>query len=177
MICAQNLKQEILNTLTSLNQDIALIAIDEIVDVLRSWRTEYGESKELMEIACRKLSLDKPTVQIYIRCPQLIPVMEALRKGEPVRKLKVTMTEEGRCWWYALLILQVLSKCDGLLSHVRLVRWLSHRADAGQLRQALEYLRSSGIVDTFQVKGTDPLRPTTWHRVVGMGMENACKTT
>ena len=61
--------------------------------------------------------------------------------------------------WHALLIIRVLLKCDGAFSHVRLVRWLSHRADARPLRQALECLRGAGIAQTFHVNGSDPLRP------------------
>ena len=113
------------------------MGIGEIFDVLRAWWAEYGESKKLIDAACVKLSLDRTAGQIYLRCPELIPVMERLRHGEPVSRLKVTMSEEGRRWWHALLVVDVLRKCSGVISHVRLVRWLGHRADAVQVIQGM----------------------------------------
>lgn len=158
--------REVLDLLSGLDQKTAYASTEDIVDVLRSWVTEYGESRELLEAVCQKLSVDRATIEVYLRCPQLIPLMEPLRKGEPIKKLKITMSEEGRRWWYALLVMEVLRKCDGLISHVRLLRWLSHRLDAGRIRTTLELLREARLVETYQVKGNDPLRPVTWHRLI-----------
>lgn len=144
--------------------------ITELFQFLRDWWTELGEPKTVVRSVCQKLQFDERIFTIYRQCPALVVVMERLRRGEPIRRVRVdwSFTPDARRWWHALLILRVLLKCDGVLSHVRLVRWLSHRADAGQLRQALVYLCESGIVETFHINGTDPLRPVTWHRMLGI---------
>jgi hypothetical protein len=159
-------KNEFIDTLDAINPKTALQNAPLIFDVLRAWWAEYGESKELMEAACHKLSLDRTAGEIYLRCPEIIPVMERLRNGESIRKLKITMSADGRCWWHALLIMDVLRKSSGVIPHVRLVRWLGHRADAGQVRAALALLRDSGLIETYYVKGNDPVRPVTWHRLL-----------
>lgn len=160
--------REVLDLLSGLDQKIAYVSTENIIDVLRSWLTEYGESKELLEAVCQKLSVDRATIEVYLHCPQLIPVMERLRKGEPVRKLKVTMSEEGRQWWAALLIVQVLLKCNGLVSHARLLRWLGHKADCQQIRNGLALLNENSVVHTLKVAGNDIFRPVTWYRLVEM---------
>ena len=165
LIGNEDRRREALSVINRLDQRTALMGIGEIFDVLRAWWAEYGESKKLIDAACVKLSLDRTAGQIYLRCPELIPVMERLRHGEPVSRLKVTMSEEGRRWWHALLVVDVLRKCSGVISHVRLVRWLGHRADAGQVRAALGLLREAGLVETYHVKANDPLRAVTWHRL------------
>ena len=149
----------------------SLVLITELFQFLKDWWTEMGEPKAVLDAVCRKLKIDQRIFTIYRHCPALVVVMERLRKGEPIRRVRAdwAFSPEARRWWHALLILRVLLKCDGVLSHVRLVRWLSHRAEAGQLHQALEYLRDAGIVETFHVTGTDPLRPITWHRMLGIG--------
>jgi hypothetical protein len=142
----------------------------ELFQVLQSWWQEIGPSNTLQNAVCKKLLIDERVFTIYRHCPALIEMMESLRKGEPIRRVREhwDFSPEARRWWHALLIIRVLLKCDGALSHVRLVRWLSHHAVAGQLRQALEYLHGAGIVETFYVTGTDPLRPMTWYRMLGI---------
>ena len=90
----------------------------------------------------------------------------ALRSGVPVKRVRVVyaMCEESRRWWFALHIVRVLLKCGGNVLHVRLSRWLGHRMASQELRDALAWLRDKHVVETYQVKGTDPLRPITWHR-------------
>ena len=90
----------------------------------------------------------------------------ALRGGVPVKRVRVVyaMCEESRRWWFALHIVRVLLKCGGNVLHVRLSRWLGHRMASQELRDALAWLRDKHVVETYQVKGTDPLRPITWHR-------------
>ena len=159
-------KQDVLDTITSLEPKAALQAVDEIFEVLRAWWAEQGESKDLMETACAKLSLDPVVGAIYLKCPLLILPMEHLRRGVPVQRVKVVlaMSEEARQWWYALLVVRVLLKCDGVVPHSRLLRWLGHRADRSRIRGALNLLREAGLVETYQVKGRDPFRPVMWHR-------------
>lgn len=145
--------------------------VEEIFRCLRCWWGEIGPSNALLSAVCKKFLIDQQVFTIYRQCPGLIGIMENLRKGEPIRRVREhwAFSEEGRCWWHALLVIRVLLKCDGPILHSRLLRWLGHRADAGQIRTALELLRESGLVETFQVNGTDPLRPITWHQLVGIG--------
>jgi hypothetical protein len=168
-------RNEFLSLVQSLETNSSPNMIKLYFETLGEWKIKYGDQKDLLEAVCRKILLDKSVGQIYLCCPELIPLMERLRKGEPIRKLKITMSEESRRWWYALLIVRVLLKCGRVLSHIRLVRWLSHRADARQLREGLEYLRNSGIVETFHVNGSDPIRPITWHRLIGIEESPATK--
>jgi len=141
--------------------------VAELFQVLRDWWTERGESRPLMHLVCEKMAIDPVVFAIYRQCSALIALMEPLRTGEPVRRVKVrfALSEEARRWWVALLVVRVLLKAGGVIGHVRLLRWLGHRADAVQIRAALELLRESELVETFQVNGTDPLRPITWHRL------------
>jgi hypothetical protein len=140
----------------------------ELFHVLKDWWAERGESRPVMHVVCEKMAIDPVVFAIYRQCSALITFMEPLRRGEPVRSVRVrlAMSEEARRWWVALLVVRVLMKCDGLILHSRLLRWLGHQADAGQIRAALELLRESGLVETFQVSGTDPVRPITWHRLL-----------
>ena len=39
-----------------------------------------------------------------------------------------------------------------------------HRRSRLRLRDALAWLRDKHVIETYQVKGTDPLLPITWHR-------------
>lgn len=166
-------RKDFIAVLHSLEANPAPYIVEAIFDTLRAWQTEYGQPKDLLDIACHTLSLDRTAGHIYLRCPDLIPLMERLRNGEPIRKLKITMSEEGRRWWYGLLIVDVLRKCRGLVSHARLVRWLGHRADAGQIRGALELLCEAGLVETYHIKSNDPYRPITWHRLTAVAGESA----
>ena len=141
--------------------------VEMLFQVLKDWWAERGESRPVMNVVCEKMQIDPVVFSIYRQCSALIAFMEPLRKGEPVRRVKVrlALSEAARCWWVALLVVRVLLKCDGPILHSRLLRWLGHQADAGQIRVALALLRESGLVETFQVNGTDPVRPITWHRL------------
>lgn len=161
-------RQEFLSLIQNLEPNSSPTLIRAYFETLAVWKEEHEEPTDLIDAVCKKLLLDNSTGQIYLRCPQLIPMMEPLRRGEPIRKLKITMSEEGRRWWYALLVMDVLKKCGGVISHVRLIRWLSHRVNGGQIRTTLELLREARLVETYQVKGNDPLRPVTWHRMLGV---------
>lgn len=139
----------------------------ELFQVLQSWWQELGPSRRLLSAVCEKLLIDERVFTIYRHCPTLVGIMETLRKGEPIRRVREhwAFSEEGRCWWHALLVIRVLLKCDEPILHSRLLRWLGHRADARQIRAALVLLRESGLVETFQIGGSDPIRPITWHRL------------
>ena len=129
VLCAEtSRKHEVLDTINSLEPKAALLAVSEIFDVIRAWWAEQGESKELLDAACTKLSLDPVVGAIYLKCPELILPMEHLRRGVPVQRVKVilAMSEEARRWWYALLVVRVLLKCNGVVSHARLLRWLDY---------------------------------------------------
>jgi hypothetical protein len=158
-------RQEFLDILNSLESQ-GHYFVEPIFEVLRAWQQEYGEPKELVEAACQKLSLDPVVGAIYLKCPGLILPMEHLRRGVPVQRVKVVlaMSEEARRWWYALLVVRVLLKCDGVVSHARLLRWLGHRADRLRIRDAVDLLCEAKLVETYQVKGRDPFRPVMWHR-------------
>ena len=165
--CEQDRKQEVLETFNSLDIKAARLGISLIFDVLRDWWAEYGPSKELLEAACHKLDLDLAVGMIYLQCPELISMMEALRRGVPVRRVKaaLSLSDEARQWWHALLIVRVLLKCGGVVSHTRLLRWLGRRADTLRIREALDLLKKAKLVETYHVKGRDPFRPVTWHRL------------
>ena len=141
--------------------------VAELFRFLKVWRAEMGESKVLLNAVCLKFGIDDRVFAIYRQSPEMIAMMEALRRGEPIRQARRRwmLTEEARRWWMALLVVRVLLKNAGVIAHVRLIRWLGHQANAGQVRDALTLLRDAGLVDTYQVKGTDPLRPVTWHRL------------
>ncbi len=141
--------------------------VAELFRFLKAWWAELGESSSLRDAVCRKLGIDDRVFTVYRQCPELIDMMEALRRGEPIRQAKRrwVLTEEARRWWTALLVVRVLLKNAGVIAHVRLLRWLGHQADAERIRNALALLRDAGLVETYQVKGNDPFRPVTWHRL------------
>lgn len=152
--------------------------VEEIFGCLRCWWEEIGPSKALLSAVCKKFLIDQQVFTIYRHCPGLVDMMESLRKGEPIRRTRERwrLTEEDRRWWTALLVVRVLLKAGGVIGHVRLLRWLGHRADASQIRSALTLLREAGLLDTYQIKGTDPLRPVTWHRLT-VAVENSPKAS
>jgi hypothetical protein len=162
-------KTEFLDLMRVMDDKTASFSISLIFDVLRSWEDEYGRDSlmELMEAACQRVGIDSEVGRIYIICPKLIEPMEALRTGKTIRQVRdlLAISEEGHQWWHAVLVIRTLLKCDGTISHVRLLRWLGHKADRGQVRAALENLRNAGVVESFQTKGNDPLRPRMWHRL------------
>jgi hypothetical protein len=141
--------------------------VAELFQVLKDWWAEREESRPVMRVVCEKMAIDPVVFAIYRQCSALIAFMEPLRKGEPVRRVKVrlAMSEEARCWWVALLVVRVLLKAGGVIVHVRLLRWLGHQVDATQIRSALALLQEAGLLETYPVKGADPLRPVTWHRL------------
>lgn len=160
-------ENEFLALLTEV-QDPEPRLVEELFRFLRCWWQEVGPSDTLQNAVCEKLRIDHRVFAIYRHCPALIEMMEVLRKGEPIRRVREhwAFSEGARTWWYALLVIRVLLKCDGLILHSRLLRWLGHRADAQRIRESLASLREAGLLDTYQVKGTDPLRPVTWHRLL-----------
>lgn len=160
-------KDEIAQFLFSLDQNTALLTIEHIFMLLASWWQEYGWPHELLSIVCKKLDIDRRIAEIYLRYPTVISMMERLRGGQSVRQVKCSllMTEQGRLWWHALLVMKVLYKCDGRIAHSRLLRWLGHRANRDEIRSALDKLRDSGILETYFIEGADSLRPVTWYRL------------
>jgi hypothetical protein len=120
-----------------------------------------------MHVVCEKMAIDPVIFTIYRQCSALIAFMESLRKGEPIRRVKVklALSEEARRWWVALLVVRVLVKCDGLIVHSRLLRWIGHQANSQQVATAVALLNEEGVVQTFKINGTDPFRPITWHRL------------
>ncbi len=141
--------------------------VAELFSVLEDWWTEREESKALLKVVCEKMAIDPIVFQIYRNCPPLIYLMEPLRKGASVRTVKnrFAMSEDARGWWDALLVMRVLLKCNGMIPHSRLLRWLSHQLDSQRVRSAIALLRQVGLVETFTVKGNDPMRPIAWHRL------------
>jgi hypothetical protein len=162
----QDREQEFLTLLAQVHDPTPPLA-EEIFHCLRSWWEEIGSSNALCSATCDKFLIDQRVFTIYRHCPALVGIMESLRKGEPVRRARERwrLTEEDRRWWTALLVVRVLLKAGGVIVHVRLVRWLGHQADATQIRNALALLQEAGLLETYQVKGNDPLRPVTWHRL------------
>lgn len=137
-----------------------------LFEFLAAWWRERGPCIELLDAVCNKLGTDRAVGGVYMRCPELIPVMERLRQGERVHNVKVSLalSAEGRRWWHSLLIVGVLCRRGGVVDHVRLVRHLAHRAVAEEIRAALAYLRDHSLLETFQTPGRDPVRPVTWHK-------------
>jgi hypothetical protein len=152
--------------------------VEEIFRCLQCWWQEVGPSNTLQNAVCEKLLIDQRVFTIYRQCPSLVDMMESLRKGVPIRRARERwrLTEEDRRWWTALLVVRVLLKTGGVIAHVRLIRWLGHRADATQIRSALALLREVGLLETYPIKGTDPLRPVTWHRLT-IEVEDTPKTS
>lgn len=159
-------EQELLDLIGEIDWSNSHMAA-ELFQVLQSWWQERGPSRKLLSAVCEKLFIDERVFTIYRHCPALVAIMETLRKGEPIRRVREhwDFSEEGRRWWVALLIVRVLLKCDGPILHARLLRWLGHKADCQQIRAGLALLNESGVVHTFKVGGNDPLRPITWHRL------------
>ena len=159
-------EQELLATIGEIDwSNSSMVA--ELFHVLKVWWTERGESRPVMHVVCEKMAIDPVVFAIYRQCSALIAFMEPLRNGEPVSSVRVrlAMSEEARRWWVALLVVRVLLKCEGLIVHSRLLRWLGHQASSQQVRAAVTLLNEEGVLQTFKVNGTDPLRTITWHRL------------
>lgn len=159
-------RQQFLALLAQIPDERLPQATPLLFEALAAWGRERGPSIELLDAVCDKLGIDRAVGSLYLHCPDLIPAMERLRQGEKVHNVKVSLalSAEGRRWWHALLIVGVLWRRGGAVDHVRLVRWLAHRAVAEEIRSALAYLRDHALLETFHAPGRDPVRPVTWHK-------------
>lgn len=162
VLSRDDLKRQFLDLLTSLEPQKATELAPQLFETLR------GENdKDLLQAVADKLQIDPAITTIYLRCPELIGPMERLRRGEPVRRVRVALalSPDGRRWFHALQVFGVLCRNGGAISQSYLARWLSYRCVAPELQSALDYLRQGQLVETVRVPGKDPLRPVTWHKI------------
>lgn len=159
-------KREMLQLIDSLPQDTAMIGAVLLLDLLRAWAAESADYTEAVHLMSSKLSIDTKIVQACIRYPEMVDLMQRLWEGTSPKELKVSCKTGKRHSWYAWLVLNVIKKSGGVISHVRLLRWLGHRATAQEVREGLNKLCEANVIETYQAAGRDPLRPVTYHRLM-----------